>query len=82
MPDQIQRTREHVLKVFRELESEETVLRETVLIRDGHYCGHKFSNDQLDAVWFIEEDEIKIYDANHRLIRVDSQHSGSLKRAA
>jgi hypothetical protein len=46
------------------------VPRETILIRDGYYCGRRFHTDQHRAVWFIEEDELKIYDHQDRLLCV------------
>ena len=36
-----------------------TSLRETLLIRSGNYCGHRFKLGQFHAVWFIDEDQIK-----------------------
>ena len=36
--------------------------RETVLIQDGYYCGRRFDCDGLRAVWFAEENELKLYD--------------------
>ncbi len=40
----------------------DTALRESVLIRDGYFCGRRFEADGLQAVWFAEEGEIKFYD--------------------
>ena len=82
MPDQIERTREYIQQVFSELDSDSTSLCETVLIRDGLYCGHRFSNERLSAVWFFEEDEIKFYDANRNLLRVEARERQPLRRAA
>jgi hypothetical protein len=39
---------------------------ESILIRDGFYCGHKFDVGDVHAVWFIEEDELKIFSADGR----------------
>ena len=36
--------------------------RETILIREGHYCGRRFDFGPWQAVWFVEEGEIKVYD--------------------
>ena len=36
-------------------------LHETILIRNGLFCGRKFQSDGYEVVWFIEEDEIKFY---------------------
>lgn len=38
-----------------------SVIQESVLIRDGIYCGHRFRGEKAQAVWFIEEDELKFY---------------------
>ncbi|WP_197442414.1 hypothetical protein [Lignipirellula cremea] len=32
------------------------------MIRDGYYCGRKMRCDGLQAIWFVEENEIKFYD--------------------
>lgn len=40
---------------------EDAPLEETVLIRDGHYCGRRFESDGMSAVWFIEENQIKSF---------------------
>ena len=45
-------------------------MREKILIRDGTYCGHRFACDEFQAVWFIEENEIKIYGNQGRVVRV------------
>jgi hypothetical protein len=40
----------------------ESSTSESILIRDGFFCGRRFRNDGLEAVWFVEESEIKFYD--------------------
>lgn len=37
------------------------IVRETILIRDEFYCGRRLLAPDHQAVWFIEEDELKIY---------------------
>ena len=37
--------------------------RESMLIRDGFFCGRRFKHDSIDAVWFLEENELKISNA-------------------
>jgi len=44
--------------------------RETILIRDGNYCGRRFETDSAAAVWFVEEGEIKFYGTDGAVIRV------------
>jgi hypothetical protein len=36
-------------------------MRESILIRDGNYCGRRFEADSAAAVWFVEENELKFY---------------------
>ncbi len=36
-------------------------LIETILIRDGYYCGRRFECDGFSAVWFVEENELKVH---------------------
>ncbi|WP_149752693.1 hypothetical protein [Rubripirellula obstinata] len=40
---------------------------ESILIRDEHYCGRRFSTSTHRAVWFIEEDQVKIFTADQSL---------------
>lgn len=43
---------------------------ETLLIREGHYCGHRYRNNRLTAVWFLEENQLKVYDEAGHVVRV------------
>ena len=50
--------------------------RESILIRDEIYCGRRFEVDGAYAVWFLEEDEIKFYqaiDGETRLVQLPPQ---------
>ena len=47
--------------------SEAAIVRETILIRDEFYCGRRFHTANFKAVWFIEEDELKVYHNDGRL---------------
>lgn len=47
-------------------------ISENILIRDEMYCGRRFQCGELHAIWFVEEDEIKIYGENGALERVTS----------
>ena len=47
-------------------------LRETILIRDGLYCGRKFQTENHVVVWFIEEDEIKFFNSVGELVKATS----------
>lgn len=84
MPDQIQRTRLTLTTIFNELDPTDDEFCETVMIRDGQYCGHRFSRGDYSAVWFFEENEVKIYDADRKLIRVETlcEPTVPIRRAA
>jgi hypothetical protein len=47
-------------------------LHETILIRRGVYCGRRFESAGGCAVWFIEENQIKLYAADGSLLSVCS----------
>ncbi len=34
---------------------------ESLLMREGNYCGHRFNCDGFEAVWFVEENQVKFY---------------------
>ena len=82
MSEKIKHTRQYIQKLVGQMNSDSADLCETVLIRDGLYCGHRFSCDAFTAVWFFEENELKIYDADHNLLRVESLGETEVKRAA
>ncbi len=44
-------------------------IRDSVLIRDGYYAGRKFQFGDYTAAWFIEEDELKIQDAEGKVLQ-------------
>jgi hypothetical protein len=72
-----------VTEAFAELGSPPaTEVRETILIRDGGYCGRRFENDQAAAVWFVEEDQLKVYRADGTIHRVMRLGRGIPLRAA
>ncbi len=55
--------RRHVRRRFETLGAESQVeVVETILIRDGCYCGRRFECDGCMAVWFVEEHQVKFYD--------------------
>jgi hypothetical protein len=43
-------------------------LCETILIRDGFYCGRSFACGELRAVWFVEENVLKFFDRENGLL--------------
>lgn len=36
-------------------------LEETILIRNGFYCGRRFAVAAAHAIWFCEENQLKFY---------------------
>lgn len=54
--------RDQVQSTLTRLGADDTPPHETILIRDGMYCGRRFYRDEFMAVWFIEEGEIKFFD--------------------
>lgn len=52
-------------------------LEETILIRNGFYCGRRFATAAAHAVWFCEENQLKFYGQQgtvlHVLQNVDQQ---------
>ncbi len=51
-----------------------SILRETILIRDEHFCGRHFYTADHHATWFIEEDELKIFCNHGKLVCVLASH--------
>ena len=47
-------------------------LSEHILLRDDAYCGRRFFADGLQAIWFVEEDQIKIHARDGAVARVMS----------
>jgi hypothetical protein len=44
--------------------SSENEFSETILVRDSHYCGRRFGCGGWRAVWFVEEQVVKFFDAD------------------
>lgn len=40
--------------------------RESILIHDGNYCGRRFETEGAHAVWFVEENQIKVTSGDGR----------------
>jgi len=69
--DLVERVRHTVRATMVELTHEPAEqLQETILIRDGFYCGRRFQSDHMQAIWFIEEDELKFYAVDGGVVRV------------
>ena len=57
-------------------------VQETLLIRDGCYCGQKFRVGLYTAVWFVEEAEVKIFGPSGTLVEAFRAESMPTLRAA
>jgi hypothetical protein len=55
---------------------------ESLLIRDGAFCGHRISLDGFRAVWFVEEDQVKLFDPAGRLLMSVQPSTVQHRRAA
>ncbi|TWT79173.1 hypothetical protein CA13_05710 [Planctomycetes bacterium CA13] len=64
--------RSHLCRVVgaEQKESSNEILSESMLIRDGFFCGRCFHMESHRAIWFIEEDEVKIYGIDGKLQHV------------
>ena len=62
--------REHVHQVFlQQGVDKDALIEEAILIRDGFYCGRRFECESLQAIWFVEEDQLKIYNQQGVLLK-------------
>ncbi len=66
---------EMVRKSFRDFvlrnggDESSSLMLETTLIRDGAYCGRKFSLSGYSIIWFIDEQQIKLFGQNGSLLQ-------------
>lgn len=67
--DDVEEVRTKVRTIFAELGDTAGRWQETILIRDGHYCGRRFQGDELQAIWFVEENELKFYGVDGTVVR-------------
>lgn len=45
-------------------------LNEHILLRSDVYCGRRFLAEGLQAIWFVEEDQVKIHAKDGTVARV------------
>lgn len=50
------------------ISADSSILRETILIRGEFFCGRRFYTANHYAVWFVEEDQLKIYQNSGELL--------------
>ena len=75
--DQLECLRATVHAHLRALENVPTdEMQETILIRDGFYCGRRFRLNNFHAVWFIEENQLKFYGPDGGIVRVLADPTG------
>lgn len=51
---------------------EESQVTESILIQDGYYCGRRFCRDGVQAIWFVEEGQVKFYCREGTVVEVCS----------
>lgn len=82
----LEQVRVAVLKAFGEVHFADNEPCETILVRNGHYCGRRFTVHDGSAIWFVEENQIKVYDARGALLTVtapsEAPREVALPRAA
>lgn len=49
-----------------------TEFSESILIKGGNYCGRRFIGERGHAIWFVEENQLKLYNADGKLTQVIS----------
>jgi hypothetical protein len=45
-------------------------LNEHILLRNDVYCGRRFLAEGLQAIWFVEEDQVKIHAKDGTVARI------------
>lgn len=78
----LEQIRAVVARAFAECELDADEFSEIILIRNGHYCGRRFTVAGGSAVWFLEENQIKVYDAQGTLLAVRATVSEVAERRA
>ncbi len=58
------------------------VVQESLLIRAGTYCGHRFRKGDYQAVWFVEEDQVKFFGPGKHLVKSMRPSQVAAARAA
>lgn len=79
-----ERVRRFVSQALAELgRADAEEIRETILIRDGYYCGWRFETDAGAAIWFVEENQVKVFRADGTIAQVlETQAPPEERRAA
>jgi hypothetical protein len=75
------RVRGLIRETFNRLGADGDEIRETILIRDGYYCGRRYQRGGLQAIWFIEENQLKFHAQDGSVLEVRSTHESVAKAA-
>jgi hypothetical protein len=59
-----------IQQIFDRLAGTSAPFTESILIRDGYYCGRRFESEVAYAVWFLEENQIKVHGPDGSVIKV------------
>ena len=76
----LQQIRNRVSQALAAMGVETTDMNETILIRDGHYCGRRFQVEHGHAVWFLEENQIKVYLSDGQVIVLEPEEKDETER--
>lgn len=66
----VERIRLLVQRTLQELQLPVQDLEETILIRNGFYCGRRYQAVSSHAIWFCEENQLKFYGEQGTLLHV------------
>ena len=72
--------RRTILESLRQFGAAGEDYQETILIRNGFYCGRRFACDGLEAVWFAEENQVKFFGRDGSLIETRSMSTPAARR--
>jgi hypothetical protein len=81
----LERIRHFVQQTFAQIDADApSAIRETILVQNGYYCGRRFTCNELHAVWFVEEGELKFYGPDGAVLKVTDTRAiaGDESRAA
>ena len=53
-----------------DVSNQDLILREGMVIREDYFLGRRFVTESFNAIWFIEEDQLKIFDDSGKVLQV------------
>ena len=69
--EKVEQIRSFVRETLIRLGAEQVdTVSESMLIREGFFCGWRFAAGGMEAVWFVEEAEIKFLDGHGAVLQV------------